>query len=137
MHLEQGKSRNRLFGAGALLLIGVALALGFWAIGTPKHEQAIGWDEQRSGRLEQLRSQIAGYYTTNKKLPTSLSALGPIGEAAYDPATRKPFKYRVVGSGHYQLCAFFSTDTRNDRYANTFQAHPRGLYCFTLPPTYY
>ena len=55
---------------------------------------------------------------------------------SYDPATKKPYEYRLLGGASYELCATFDTDDKtevpNVTAADNSFLHPAGPFCFKL-----
>jgi hypothetical protein len=73
-------------------------------------------------------------------LPSGLAEIEPNASylRAQDPLTNAPYEFRPLAGSQYQLCATFSTDTRNEQnplapYAvRLFTKHAQGRQCFDL-----
>ncbi len=133
--------RHTGFAVAATAAVIVAIALGFWNIGSPGNQREISADQRRSEDLQRVANALNYHYSLkNHTLPASLSEVQPVGPdlRLTDPLTKAPYEYRASGGSEYQVCSNFSTDTTNDdnlparSSAPLFSKHPRGRQCFTL-----
>ena len=134
----------RAMGWAATLLVGTAVVLAFWIVGSPVFARKQKTDSQRTQDLASVAGSVRSYYREHKVLPTGLSAVRPSesvsSEQLADPLTRQPYEYKILAADRFALCAIFETNTMKldersmDYYqAREFYRHPAGHYCFTLP----
>jgi hypothetical protein len=131
--------------AGILASLAVlsSLIFGFMEIGTPMEQRKGRLDEERVNELTSIKYNMLNFYTTKKALPESLTEVSYNEGDILDPATDLAYRYRVVNSTTFELCADFATKSENaDRalpdskpYGFTAEetfAHTEGENCFTL-----
>ena len=134
----------KIMGWGATLIVGTALVIAFWVVGSPVYARKENADRQRISDLGSIAGSVRSYYKDKKVLPASLNEIHPSQfgpDSTYkDPVTGKPFEYARLDKDHFSLCATFETDTTKsteqgyDYYGTKeFLRHPVGRYCFTLP----
>jgi hypothetical protein len=84
--------------------------------GTPAEQRARQLDETRLSDFAGLAAAINNYHATHDKLPQKLGELKE--EADYitttDPETKTGYTYNVTSDDAYELCATFSTDSKDD-----------------------
>jgi hypothetical protein len=128
-------------GQGLLLAVVSAVVLaaivtGFLVLGTPGEARKGELDRTRVENLRDISNGI--FYTWNKgghePPPASLEAFmdgRPLKAHMKDPVTKKPYGYRDLGGGKFELCATFDTAVGEDDadYGSDW-AHPAGPYCF-------
>lgn len=112
--------------------VALLVALGFGFTGAPKMQRMERADSKRLQDLFSLSQQIRLRWGGNgHKLPEHLDELRNVALA--DPVTRAGYEYRPGEGTHYQLCATFSTASRQDESQNSpAWAHPAGYHCFSL-----
>lgn len=103
----------RMFVAGTIVVVIVAVVLGFFLIGSPSHRRAVRFDERRVQDLQNLQYQVINYWQLKEKLPGALGDLkndisGFVPPT--DPQTKAAYEYSVVDTRVFQLCATFTTD---------------------------
>lgn len=94
------------------------LFLGMVLIKSPSEMKLVRMDERRIADLHRIGNLINRYYQNNKKLPEKLKQLAPSNEhylPLLDPETEEPYKYRVLDSRDYEVCATFSTSNLDQR----------------------
>lgn len=132
----------------ACLAIGVvAIGTGLYLSGSPMQARAKRYDQQRTNDLQQITYAIDQYWTSRLKLPANLEELFASREQYYLPSIRDPrtttvYEYKhlpLAGTGHYELCATFETDTDSGNSAGLsrpmeppFWQHTVGRVCFPL-----
>ena len=133
----------KLSGQGLLLaavtaVVIAAVVVGFLALGTPGEARKSELDRKR---IEDLRN-LSGMVTPadDKPLAPSLElAIGQRGDQwQKDPATGKPYGYRVVDADHFDLCATFDTEVKEGDLGSWEKgwAHPAGPCCFRFDRRY-
>lgn len=113
--------RSLTAGVGAIVALGVVT--GFLSAGSPQRARQRAFDLERTRELTALAGCIEGYARTLGQLPASLGTLKQTARYSHcagwmeDPATRKPYEYRIVAAartqgpvrvGEFELCATFS-----------------------------
>lgn len=98
-------------GLGAFVLLLIISA--FIEIGSPLSARSIALDKERTQDISNISYEIEYYHEDNSKLPNSLSDLPNLGEnSTNDPQTNKSYEYKKTSGTAYELCATFSTDSR-------------------------
>jgi hypothetical protein len=121
--------------AGGVVVV-VAVALGFGALGSPALQRDIRMDERRERDLSALVHRVRRHHRLERVLPADLATLSAQPGstlATADPVTGVPYEYLVVAPDRFRLCAVFATDTaaeprRGPRIVG--YAHGRGRHCF-------
>jgi hypothetical protein len=139
---EVGEPRAvRLTGLLAItstMLVFVTIVAGLIFIGSPGRERLRRLDLQRVEALRNISSAVEGYYAARSRLPDSLATLLRLPDrldarALRDPVTGAPYRYQVIDSLAYELCARFATrDTigNPDGPGSEFWKHEAGEKCF-------
>jgi hypothetical protein len=101
-------------------------------------------DLERVQDFQTIYSSIAYQNKTKDGLaPDTLSRIDINPEDKTDPQTKESYTYKKLSDSAYEICATFSTDTRNQRnnyeirmLENNAHEHPQGFHCvtYTLPP---
>ncbi len=103
-----------------LLSVGLATAV-IILTGTPAKQKALQLDETRLSDFSSISAEINNFYYVNDKLPNSLNQLKI--DAHYirttDPETGGSYTYKTTSSNAYELCATFSTDSKDDNRGTT------------------
>jgi hypothetical protein len=130
--------------AATIAVVAVAV-LGFWSLGTPRHERQVHQDVRTTQALNTLAEQIRDSWNRSKNvLPPNLERFPD--RITRDPMTEEAFIYHPKTGSQYELCARFLTDDRNTAAQSqaAFWLHPSGPYCFQLdaaisvpPPPYF
>jgi hypothetical protein len=119
--------------AAALVL--VVLIAGLALAGSPARERRRQLDTQRVGDLSSISSRVEQYAWQHSQLPETLDPVsggpGVEGIGFRDPVTRDPYRYRMLDSLHYRLCAVFDApDSTGPAGESRFWRHARGPTCF-------
>jgi hypothetical protein len=133
---HRGLGRDLSMAIVSALVVMFMIILGFAQIGGPGAQRLLRGDEKRLQDLYLLSQQIANRARSNGNLPAhDLSELS--GVAISDPMTRVAYEYHLKEGSKYELCAIFSSASRNGTLASNPDAwsHPAGRYCFPLDAT--
>lgn len=128
---------ERIFTAGAFVLVGAALVLGFLFIGTPGHARQLAMDRKRLEDLHDIALAVRRNYGPRSPLPRRM----PAGVKAIDPFTQRPYEYAKLDAQDFDLCAVFSApapavdDDRPPQLWAGDWSHPAGRVCFTFDVT--
>jgi hypothetical protein len=126
----------------------ISIVWGFSVIGSPRTQQLLKYDMQKSNDLQTLNYQVQSYFHRNGSLPGTMSELTS-NTSFYgnlvDTQNKTAYEYVLVGQSAkaYQLCAVFnkeSTDANKGGYSYAYPAdananfyiHPAGRHCFNL-----
>lgn len=101
------EKKSIIYGAGASVLVLVALLYGFLNIETPGEVREMKLDEKQVTDLQNIQYQISDYYAINDKLPDSLEQLAKDTTVPKAPELREPYTYEVTAKG-FNLCARFA-----------------------------
>lgn len=96
------------------IIILTLLIVCFTIVGVPISQEAKDLDQIRLSNFSSLKYQIDNYYQNNKRLPINLSVLN-LSTDYKDPKTKAQYNYKILSSYTYELCAEFSTDTKNQK----------------------
>lgn len=123
----------------------VAIGIGLYMSGSPTKARAQKYDQQRVNDLQQITYALDQYWTRTSNLPQRLEELVASPEPYYlssirDPRTHTPYEFRAVtGSGNYELCATFETDSTQPSSPSLarpmeplFWQHSAGRTCFPV-----
>lgn len=128
-----------------------ALGYAFTRVGSPTDLRNKKIDDERSSHLSSIRNEVNFYFEQNGKLPKTLYELNNddyLKSQLNDPQTLQPYTYKILDQDTYQLCASFSSDSKNkekerlrvypgpaDSREADFYVHPQGNFCFeaTIP----
>jgi hypothetical protein len=108
-------SRQRSVGVGVSVLAIVAIVSGFFIIGTPQQARLYRFDDQKVTDLQNIQSQIVGYWQAKRALPATLTDLSDsIGgfAAPLDPQSQQAYGYNVKGPLAFELCATFNAEAQ-------------------------
>jgi MFS family permease len=107
----------RLFAWGAIVLMGIAIVVGFFFVGSPFAERQRQFDQRRVSDLSSIQWQIINYWQRKEQLPPTISALrDEIGGyiPPMDPESGADYEYSATGTLSFQLCALFTTQSEDD-----------------------
>jgi len=96
------------YGTGVVVIASVALS--FVLVGSPAHQRAVRFDDQRVSDLQNVQYQIINYWQQKEILPAKLSDLTDSVSgftAPTDPDTRASYEYTAKGPLSFELCATF------------------------------
>jgi hypothetical protein len=148
------KSKNMLFAIGSAVLVLAMIIWGFSVMGSPQTQRMVRYDQMKVDHLNQIQSQIVGYYQQKQVLPESLTLLNdPISSFMLpkDPQTNTEYIYQKTGNLSFKLCADFNRESKangqNESIAmpigfdarNANWQHGAGEVCFdrTIDPDLY
>lgn len=118
----------------AVSLVGIlAIAAGFFIVGTPWQARQYRLDTQKVSDLQQIQSQIVSYWQMKQKLPAALSDLND--SLSYyttptDPETGQPYEYAVTGAVSFKLCTTFNAQDQS------YGGKGRAIPAPTMPAKY-
>ena len=93
---------NRAFAIVTILVVSIAVVLGFRVTGPPARARQTDFDRQRVSDLEQIALQIRGASTLDRE------------STSRDPETHRAYEYHRVDATHFKLCAVFDLETDRD-----------------------
>ena len=125
------------------IIIGVVVLVvgyGILLAGSPTTQRALQSDQIRASNLQQISFAIDEYWARNQNLPETLEELQDsryyFVEAVFDPITKEPYEYQVLGEKQYELCATFDLASRDNRVSPRLSLkvweHEKGRACFLL-----
>lgn len=106
---ESGRAKLINYGVGLIVII--AIAAGFFIVGTPSEIRKQKQDAIRVGDLQNIQWQIVNYWQQKEVLPVTLDALSdPISYNVIpnDPETKALYTYEATGALSFKLCATFA-----------------------------
>mgnify|MGYP001605682174 CR=1 FL=1 len=110
---DANRQKSKLIGFASGILVFLAVASGFFIIGTPGEARLARFDAQKTNDLQTIQWQIVSYWQTKEKLPAELSELlDPISGFVipHDPQTNVSYEYRQTGISSFELCADFNKE---------------------------
>ena len=124
---------QRVAAWGSALVVAATVVTGLSIIGKPSEQRFIRLDERRVSDLRILAGAVNRHRGQRQELPTRAEEVidGQITtRLPLDPESQRPYDYRVIDAGHYELCATFSRRSREP--SNDFWFHDAGHRCFSL-----
>ena len=115
-----------------ITIVTVAIAAGFFIVGSPQSERLRRFDDQRVSDLQIIQGQIIYYWQNKENLPLTLNDLkDPISgfNPGKDPQTGADYVYNVKSELEFALCADFNLPS--------FQSSQPSVELPTYPPQYY
>jgi hypothetical protein len=123
----------------AAAVVVLVVALGLYLAGAPANVRREALDQRRVNELQTLSQDVRGYHEHNGHLPGTLVELEQLSTrpaAGFaDPVTSKPYRYQVVDSSSFELCATFDAPDSRGPYGQgetAFWRHAAGEGCFTF-----
>jgi hypothetical protein len=132
---------DRVFAIAASVAVVLALATGFWLLGSPGQQRRLRSDQQRLQDLHAISEDLyfQAMRVQEQNTPPSLPETLPSNLRITDPLTQEPYVYRPLTETQYELCATFLTDSTTHRFRSErsspgqeFWSHPQGEHCFQL-----
>jgi hypothetical protein len=120
---EPQKAKWVGWAAGLVALI--AVAAGFFIMGTPSQIREMRLDDQRIQDLQNIQWQVINYWQQHESLPATIDDLNdPLAnwQAPADPVTKEPYTYTRTSPLDFQLCATFAA--LGDSSANAYGPNP-------------
>lgn len=150
-------SRAHMVGYATGLLAVLTILAGFYVVGTPAHARQLRLDQQKIDDLQNIQSQVLGFWQTKQMLPHQLSELNDSisgFSVPVDPVTGAAYEYTTTGTYGFRLCATFAQPSTQNASPNRGKvmpaspygvgvsdnwAHSKGRACFdrTIDPTRY
>ena len=96
----------------AILAAVLTVGYGIYLAGTPGQQRQERLDALRASHLERIFDRVNDHWSQQGSLPESLENLLRQPRDLEDPDTEIPYEYRIVGDTRFELCAVFTTDTR-------------------------
>lgn len=127
---NEGARARAVFAYGGIMFVILALALGFWVMGSPYAQKEKRMDAERVNHLQMIQGQVVSYWRAKQKLPKTLEEMkDPLNGflTPLDPKSKSSYEYVTTGKLSFQLCAVFSKETLNG--AGWNQA-PRPTYSY-------
>ncbi len=147
----------RVMSMASAALVVIAMAAGFFFVGSPSKARDIRLDNQRQADLQAIQYQIIDFWNRTKTIPAAINDLSdPITgyTVPRDPLTQAAYEYIPSTDLRFQLCATFARETPAgdspsgvkypatyslDRYGNMMTEdwkHTSGRVCFdrTIDP---
>ena len=96
---------------GFIALVVSSVLLGFAVLGSPITQRELRFDEERRASLDQIQSQVVGYWQSNAKLPEKIDDLNnPLQYLTLptDPETGAGYEYKKTGNLSFEVCATFA-----------------------------
>ncbi|MFA6278949.1 MAG: DUF5671 domain-containing protein [Candidatus Paceibacterota bacterium] len=158
---DTNPSRRNMVRIGVAVLAIVTIGAGFFIVGTPAQARLARFDGQKVSDLQNIQSQVIGYYQAKQKLPgviTDLNNSLNYGPVPTDPQTGASYVYQPGEGLSFKLCATFSAASRANQSALETRAvapvpagikggiapqdnwqHGAGTVCFdrTIDPSFY
>jgi hypothetical protein len=149
---KMARKTNAWFG---IILVLVAIIIGFIAVGSPAKQRALRFDQQRVNDLSNIQWQIINYWQQKGKLPATLVDLndtlsGYVTPA--DPDTKATYEYEtkcdtgaineIISCNKplsFELCAIFSESSQDLKGRGTYRYGMGGMmrYPVVAYDTYY
>jgi len=140
-----------VFATLATLTVTLAVAYGFFLVGSPGTRRSERFDEQRLSDLQTIVREAGLLCLTEKDgervlkspAPKSLDALAAAARDSRvpirDPETGEPYQYEFIDEKTIKVCAEFTFPRDSDQ--SVFWNHTAGKQCFTInlldpPPLY-
>lgn len=132
-------TRNRLSVLLASALVLAAVTGGLLVLGSPGAARLQRLDALRINHLGELTAAIDAYARRRQRLPATLEALVDgqlLRVLPVDPLSGARYRFEVVDTFRYRLCADFATATP-EASPRPFWSHPAGSSCFEFlaPPS--
>lgn len=137
---------NAWFG---IILVIVAIVLGFIAVGSPAKQRALRFDGQRTSDLQSIQGQVVNYWQQKGKLPVSLTDLNdalswfivptdPETKAAYEYSLKTlPATTTIPNGVSFELCATFGESSQDLKgrgaYGRNGVSYPTIAYDMAMP----
>lgn len=119
------RSVSIAFALLALMIVGS----GFFIVGTPAEARLARFDAQKISDLQNIQSQIIGFYQAKQKMPSMIDDLNTslaYGPMPVDPQSGESYVYQPGEGLSFKLCAVFNAASRGNQlmYAEPMRAMP-------------
>ncbi|MDP4020591.1 MAG: DUF5671 domain-containing protein [Candidatus Adlerbacteria bacterium] len=107
------KARYVNYATGVAVVL--AIVAGFFIVGTPQEARLMRFDQEKVYALQNIQSQLVGYWQTKQALPPTLEELNdPLYgiTVPVDPQTGEEYRYERTSQSSFRLCATFNAVSR-------------------------
>ena len=128
---------DRTFMIVSLILVILGVGAAFTLLGSPARQRQVSLDQERVQDLVNIARQLS-YRTeatgeAGEQLPEQLPADLSVDR---DPVTDEPYEYQRLSDSTYELCATFTTDSREyvryEIWPNAQWQHLAGRHCYEI-----
>jgi hypothetical protein len=115
----------------ALIVVFGSVGYSYVLVGTPSHQRAVRFDDQRISDLQNVQGQIIAHWQQKEKLPATLAEMNDSISGFVpptDPDTGAPYEYSVKSPLSFELCATFGAKSINDFGVNRDVYEPMAYY---------
>jgi hypothetical protein len=95
------------------VFVGIAVIMGFVAVGSPARARAMRNDAERVSDLQNIQYQVTDYWQRKQKLPAAIDDLidtaNPMA-LPVDPQSKQAYRYQARGQYEFVLCTTFETE---------------------------
>ena len=127
------KGQGLLLAVVSLVVTAVVVA-GFFLAGSPRAARKVALDQKRIDAISDFSIELRKSWEKHREPPPfSLDEYMEAHPAAgdlLDPVTKKPYGYRSLGDGKYEMCATFDAAVGAEGEFGAPWAHPAGPHCF-------
>ena len=118
--------RARMVGWGAGAAVVIAIAAGFFIMGSPTQIRLYRFDTQKVSDLQNIQYQIVNFWQQKEKLPVTLAEVAdPIsGNTIPMDPQGGTYRYEVTGAMSFKLCATFNADSQSTNMARSVPTAP-------------
>ncbi len=103
---------GKSFALGAIAIVIISLAFGFYIMGSPMTARNMRLDAQRVSDLQNIQWRVVNFWQQKADMPAQLSDMEDSisgWQAPKDPVTNSAYTYKYSGAGEsFELCANFS-----------------------------
>ena len=116
----------RMIGWATGMAVLIAIAVGFFIMGSPTQIRLYRFDTQKVSDLQNIQYQIVNFWQQEEKLPATLAEVAdPIsGNTIPVDPQGGTYRYDVTGAMSFKLCATFNADSQNSNTARSMPAAP-------------
>ncbi len=106
----------KYFFTACIVFVVFALGVGLYFSGTPGSARAERLDDVRVSNLASIQNSILSFYSSQKKLPTTMSEVVKIEVANFytDPETKVLYEYTKKSDTEFSLCATFARESMQE-----------------------
>jgi type II secretory pathway pseudopilin PulG len=138
------KAKDRVFAAynyGSLALVVIAFIISMFIVESPAQTRARRIDDQVINNFYAIENNVINYFNKYQKLPSGLEAIksevGFSEEIYKDPVTSEDYKYEIIATSSFKLCANFRTSNvdktvQEFRYIDDSKRHDTGFQCLNF-----
>jgi hypothetical protein len=122
---------RQLVMAAAIVAVAAAVIVGIAMLDSPGLARSRRIDRQRTRDLYAISNAVHLHWSRHRALPEDLRTLrGVSAEETLDPASRRPYEFRVIQNDRYELCATF--EAASLPHSDNPWAHGAGRHCFEI-----